>query len=68
MAVNLDGTFYAVRAALRYMVPARRGAIVTVTSSVGVSGAGPCYYAASKGGVRVFTRRSLGKSPRGEFE
>lgn len=50
--VNLDGTFYCVRAALRHMVPQESGAIVTVSSQAGVSGIGGLsHYSASKAGV-----------------
>lgn len=55
--INLDGTFYVVRAVLRGMIPRRRGAVVTTASSAAMSGnAGISHYAASKGGVRVFTQ------------
>ena len=57
LRVNLDGTFYVVRAALRVMIPRRRGAIVTTASTAGMSGnAGIAHYSASKGGVRLFTQ------------
>ena len=57
LRVNLDGTFYVVRAALRVMIPRRRGAIVTTASTAGMSGnAGVAHYSASKGGVRLFTQ------------
>jgi 3-oxoacyl-[acyl-carrier protein] reductase len=57
LRINLDGTFYVVRAALRVMIPRRRGAIVTTASTAGMSGnAGISHYSASKGGVRLFTQ------------
>lgn len=57
LRINLDGTFHVVRAALRSMIPRRRGAIVTTASTAGMSGnAGISHYAASKGGVRIFTQ------------
>lgn len=57
MSTNLDGTFYCTRAALRIMIEQRAGAIVTTSSTTGVQGAaGVSHYAASKGGVRVFTQ------------
>ncbi|WP_116996918.1 SDR family NAD(P)-dependent oxidoreductase [Desertimonas flava] len=57
LRVNLDGTFYVVRATLRVMIPRRRGAIVTTASTAGMSGnAGVAHYAASKGGVRILTQ------------
>lgn len=56
-AVNLDGTFHVVRAALRFMVPRRAGSIVLVGSDGGIDGvAGYAHYAASKGGVHAFGR------------
>ncbi len=57
LRINLDGTFFVVRAALRVMIPRRRGAIVTTASTAGMSGnAGIAHYSASKGGVRLFTQ------------
>lgn len=57
MSVNLDGTFYVVRAALRAMVPNRRGSIVTVSSAAALSGrVGFSHYSASKSGMRMFTQ------------
>lgn len=57
LRVNLDGTFFVVRAALRMMIPRRQGAIVTTVSTAGMSGnAGISHYSASKGGVRLFTQ------------
>jgi 3-oxoacyl-[acyl-carrier protein] reductase len=57
VGVNLDGTFYCVRAALTHMIPARKGNIVTVSSVGGIVGAaGYAHYSASKGGVRTFTQ------------
>lgn len=57
MSVNLDGTFFVVRAALRAMVPGRRGSIVNFASLAGVEGVpGTTHYAASKAGVLGITR------------
>jgi 3-oxoacyl-[acyl-carrier protein] reductase len=54
--VNLDGTFFVVRAALRGMVPRRSGSIVTVSSIGGITGCFMVNYCAAKGGVLAFTR------------
>jgi 3-oxoacyl-[acyl-carrier protein] reductase len=57
ISINLAGTFYCTRAALRIMVPSRSGAIVNTSSVVGLTGyAGSPHYAASKAGVLGFTR------------
>ena len=57
LSVNLAGTFYCTRAALRIMGPNRSGAIVNTSSVVGLTGyAGSAHYAASKAGVLAFTR------------
>lgn len=54
IAVNLDGTFHVLRAALRVMVPRRSGAIVAVGSSAAFDApAGYPHYAASKAGVHA---------------
>jgi NAD(P)-dependent dehydrogenase (short-subunit alcohol dehydrogenase family) len=54
--VNLDGTFYVVRAALRAMVPRQQGSIVTISSIGGITGSFMVNYGAAKGGVLAFTR------------
>jgi NAD(P)-dependent dehydrogenase (short-subunit alcohol dehydrogenase family) len=56
--VNLRGTFYGCRAALRHMVPAGRGKIVNVSSIGGLVGQadGPSY-TASKHGVIGLTKQ-----------
>jgi NAD(P)-dependent dehydrogenase (short-subunit alcohol dehydrogenase family) len=55
--VNLDGSFYVVRAALQAMVPNRCGAIVTVSSAAALSGrVGFAHYSASKAGMRMLTQ------------
>jgi 2-hydroxycyclohexanecarboxyl-CoA dehydrogenase len=57
IAVNLTGTFTCVQAALRDMVPARWGRIVTIASSSAQSGApNMAHYVASKGGVIGLTK------------
>lgn len=56
LAVNLGGTFLAVRAALPHLV-VTRGAIVTVASTAALRGHGfGAGYTASKGGVVALTR------------
>jgi 3-oxoacyl-[acyl-carrier protein] reductase len=56
MAVNLDGSFYVLRAALQAMRE-RGGSVVLVGSEAGVRGlAGLAHYAASKGGVHALVR------------
>ena len=57
LAVNLNGPFYCTKAAVRYMLKRRRGAIVNVSSVVGEMGnAGQSNYAASKAGLIGFTK------------
>jgi len=54
---NLGGTFHVCKAASRRLLRKRRGAIVTMSSVVGVHGnAGQTNYAASKGGVIALTK------------
>ena len=57
-AVNLRGTFLTCQAALRVMVPRRRGRIVTIASLGGQTGglAAGASYAASKAGVVALTK------------
>ncbi|MGI6488604.1 MAG: 3-oxoacyl-[acyl-carrier-protein] reductase [Syntrophomonadaceae bacterium] len=57
IAVNLTGTFYCTREAIRYMMRQRYGRIISMASVVGLYGnAGQAHYAASKAGVIAFTR------------
>ncbi|MBB4789324.1 SDR family NAD(P)-dependent oxidoreductase [Streptomyces rapamycinicus] len=57
MAVNLDGTFHVLRAAVRAMRPRGRGAIVTVGSSAAFDTlTGYPHYAASKAGVHALSQ------------
>jgi len=57
MSINLDGTFYVIRGALRVMVPQRCGSIVTMSSAAGVAGAaGQPHYSAAKAGIIGLTQ------------
>lgn len=56
-SVNVDGVFYAVRAALPHMIRAQSGRIITVSSMWGqVGGACESAYSATKGAVIAFTK------------
>ncbi len=56
-AVNVDGMFYTVRAALPHFINRQRGSIVTVSSMWGqVGGSCEVAYSASKGAVIAFTK------------
>jgi 3-oxoacyl-[acyl-carrier protein] reductase len=57
VATNLNGTFHTCRAVARKMLRRRAGAIVNMTSFVGLHGnPGQANYAASKGGIVGFTK------------
>ncbi len=57
IATNLTGVFSVTKAAARHLMKQREGAIVNVTSVVGLVGnAGQANYAASKAGVIGFTK------------
>jgi 3-oxoacyl-[acyl-carrier protein] reductase len=65
MSVNLDGTFFCTRAALRAMLAQRSGSIVNIASAAGVNPvAGLPHYSASKAAVIALTR-SVGKEVAG---
>jgi len=55
--INLNGTFYCTKAALRPMIKQRAGRIINMTSVSAIMGnPGQGNYAASKGGVIAFTK------------
>ncbi|MBY4986288.1 3-oxoacyl-[acyl-carrier-protein] reductase [Streptococcus suis] len=57
LSVNLTGTFNMTQAVLKPMTKAREGAIINLSSVVGLTGnAGQANYAASKAGVIGFTK------------
>jgi NAD(P)-dependent dehydrogenase (short-subunit alcohol dehydrogenase family) len=57
MDVNLKGTYFMCRAAIRHMAPRRSGVIVNIASDSGTHGEpGAAAYAASKAGVIMLTR------------
>jgi len=57
LSINLRGAFVCTRAAVRYMLKAKRGRVINIASVVGLSGnAGQCNYAASKAGLIGFTK------------
>ena len=57
LAVNLKSVYACSRAAIKYMMKARSGAIVNISSVAGIMGnAGQCNYAASKAGVIGFSK------------
>ncbi|HLP17610.1 MAG TPA: 3-oxoacyl-ACP reductase FabG [Bacteroidota bacterium] len=57
LGVNLTGSFNTARAAAKFMVHQKHGAIVNLSSVMATSGGRGCAnYAASKGGVESFTR------------
>lgn len=61
LAVNLDGTFFTVRAALRVMAAQGSGAVVTIASTAAYDApAGYAHYSAAKAGVVALTQ-SVGK-------
>jgi NAD(P)-dependent dehydrogenase (short-subunit alcohol dehydrogenase family) len=59
MALNLDAVFFGVRAALRAMVPAGRGSIISTSSAAGLAAVpGLAAYGAAKAGMILLTRNA----------
>lgn len=57
LQTNVEGTFNMTRAVVPYMISARRGKIVNISSVSGEKGGrGQTNYAASKGAINAFTR------------
>ncbi|ODU06231.1 MAG: hypothetical protein ABS81_05290 [Pseudonocardia sp. SCN 72-86] len=57
LSINLDGTFYVLRATLRHLTEQGSGAVVTTASTAALAGAvGFAHYCASKAGVRLLTQ------------
>ncbi len=55
--VNLNGTFYITKSALRHMIKAKSGRIINIASVIGEMGnSGQANYAASKAGIIAFTK------------
>jgi 3-oxoacyl-[acyl-carrier protein] reductase len=57
ISVNLRGTFICTRSALKPMVKAKKGKIISIASIIGIKGnAGQANYAASKAGIIAFSK------------
>ena len=57
MSVNLDGTFYVSREAVRLMLKKEiKGSLINISSTSAFSGEGPLHYCTSKGALLAFTR------------
>lgn len=57
LQIHLNGCFFGTRAALRHMVPARRGSVVNISSILGLRPvAGAAHYSAAKAGIIALTK------------
>lgn len=57
ISTNLKGTFICSKAALKHMVKAKKGKIISIASIIGIKGnAGQANYAASKAGIIAFSK------------
>ena len=57
MGVNLDGTFFVSREAVRLMLKKEtKGSLINISSTSAFSGEGPLHYCTSKGALLSFTR------------
>ncbi|MGA0877515.1 MAG: SDR family NAD(P)-dependent oxidoreductase [Ilumatobacteraceae bacterium] len=57
LQIHLNGAFFGTRAALRHMVPARRGSVVNISSILGLRPApGAAHYSAAKAGIIALSK------------
>lgn len=57
ISINLKGTFLCTKTVMKFMLRAKKGSIVNITSVVGQTGnAGQSNYSASKAGIEAFTK------------
>lgn len=57
LQIHLNGSFFGTRAALRHMVPARKGSVVNISSILGLRPApGAAHYSAAKAGIIALTK------------
>ena len=64
LAIHLNGAFYCTREAVRRMLPAKSGSIISMSSIAGLGGLGTLHYSTAKAGLLGMTRalaRQLGR-------